>query len=436
MIRLPEIILPMLAASILTGCFAAPPVLKDESAIRSVAPERRDADLLIRDVRIVTGTGAVIERGAVVIRGERIDRVIDDSFEGPAVQVIDGRGMTLLPGFIDTHVHLVTGPKPADAECEQILDHLRDDLDRILAAGVTTMMSVGDPAGILRVKSALRASTLFGPDLLVTGPVFAAPGHPGGERPGFCNGQFPVTDAVAARAEIARLAAEGVDAIKVLYDSRWPPRLEPRLLAVIVDAAHGLLIPVVAHVQTTEDAREALSLGVDKLVHLPHLGELDPQLLSLIRERNVPIATTVHLYAPIQREGVSLNHGEGEISAERLVEVRHHMEEIAMGLRQLQSAGVPLAFGTDRYRGEPAFHSAQWHEIETLGQALAPLDVIRIMTLDAARFIGMADEIGSIEPGKRADLVLVRGDPTVDVSALIQVETVIQRGLPVAGRRP
>lgn len=388
---------------------------------------------MIRDVRIVT-KGEVIERGAVVIRGERIDRIVHGRFDGSAVQEIDGRGMTLLPGYIDTHVHLITGPKPTGVDCAAIPMTLQGDLDRILAEGVTTMMSVGDPAaGILELKAALRSANLFGPDLLVTGPVFAAPGHPGGSRENFCYGQFAVADADAARAEITRLAAEGVDAIKVLHDSRWEPKLDPALLKVIVDHAHSLSVPVVAHVQTTDDALEVLSLGVDRLVHLPHLGRLDPGLLNLIRERNIPITPTAHLYAPIRRaDGIAVNHGEREIPAPRLKEVEEHMVEISGRLRVLQDAGVTLAFGTDRYRGERTQQTPMAHEIETLGKALTPLEVIDTMTINAARFLGLADDIGSIEVGKRADLVLVRGNAARDVSALDEVEAVIQRGLVVA----
>lgn len=373
----------------------------------------------------------------MVVRGERIERVVSGNLVEDAVHVIDGRGMTLLPGFIDTHVHLITGPKPADVDCAAIPRTLQGDLDGILAAGVTTMMSAGDPSvGILEVKSALRSSSLFGPDLLVTGPVFAAPGHPAGNREGFCNGQFPVSDAVSVRAEITRLAAEGIDAIKVLHDSRWQPRLDTDLLQVIVDQAHALSMPVVAHVQTMEDAQEVLFAGVDRLVHLPHLGELDSDLLDLIVRRNVPIATTVHLYAPINRaDGSPVNHGEREIPAIRLSEIQAHMQEIDTRLRRLQDAGVTLAFGTDRYRGERAQQTPKEHEIETLGRALTTLEIIDTMTIGAARFLGLADEIGSIESGKRADLVLVRGNAAIDREALNAVQVVIQRGLPVFDRR-
>ena len=392
-------------------------------------------DLAINNGRIVDGTGRVIERGSVLSRNGRIAAIGEADQE--ADLVIDAHGMTVMPGMIDTHVHLITGPAPDLYACDQVIDNLDEALATLLGRGFTTILSPGDRfPGILNLRERIAAGVVTGPRLLVVGPVFSAPNHPSGERANFCGANFAAVDEESVRVEVRRLAEAGVDAIKVLYDSAWPPMPEDRIVAAIASEAHAQGIPLLAHVQTVEDASRAVQLGVDRLAHMPHIGSQDPTSLAALGTARIPMSSTLHLHAPIDRSGgIKVNHGEREYSPERLESTEAHLVDASSIIRTFWDADIPMAFGTDPYRGQPVSQNPSAHEIETLGRVLTPSEVIAALTLNGAAYLNLGNELGSLEPGKVADIVIIDGNPLSDISDLSKVEVVIRDGRIVVDHR-
>jgi imidazolonepropionase-like amidohydrolase len=385
-------------------------------------------DLAINNARILDGTGRVIDRGSVLVSGERIVAV--GTSEQRATRTIDARHMTVMPGMIDTHVHLITGPAPDSYGCDEVVEHLGDTLEGLLRRGFTTILSPGDQVPhILVLRERLAAGVVRGPRLLAVGPVFSAPNHPGGQRTNFCDSPVVARDEVTARTEVRKLAEGGVDGIKIIYDSAWPPRPEDAIVAAIADEAQGQQIPAIAHIQTVEDALRAVHLGVDRIVHLPRIGSFDSAAVAILKDASVSISTTVHLWAPIDGPNeAKLNHGGREYTDEQLAETEAGLAALLVNVRTLWNADIPIAFGTDSYRGQNVAQDPIGHEIETLGRVLSPAEVGTALTRNAAAFLGLSDQLGTIEPGKLADITIVDGDPLADVSQSANVKVVIKAG--------
>ena len=392
-------------------------------------------DLAINNGRIVDGTGRVIERGSIVVANGRVAAIAE--FDQQADMVIDAQGMTVMPGMIDTHVHLITGPAPDSYSCDEVIDHLDETLATFLGRGFTTILSAGDRfPDILTLRERIADGVVLGPRLLVVGPVFSAPNHPGGQRTNFCDASFASTDEETVRAEVRKLAAAAVDGIKIVYDSAWPPMPEDSIVVAIADEAHAHDILVMAHVQTVEDALRAVQLGVDRLVHLPHIGSLDSDSLGTLKTARIPISSTIHLQAPISRpDGTKVNHGDREYTPERLERTEAHLVDALANVRTLWDAGFPIAFGTDPYRGQSATQNPTAHEIETLGRILSPSAVIAALTKNGATYLDLSAGLGTLEPGKLADIVIINGDPLTDISELVNVMVVIKGGAIVVDNR-
>ena len=393
-------------------------------------------DLVINNGRIVDGTGRVIERGSIVVANGRVVAIAE--FDQQADIVIDAQGMTVMPGMIDTHVHLIIGPAPDSYGCDEVTDHLDETLLTFLRRGFTTILSAGDPfPDIVALSERIAGGAVLGPRLLAVGPVFSAPNHPAGERADFCSaGGLASEDEETVRAEVRKLAKAGVDGIKIAYDSAWPPILEDRIVVAIVDEAHAHGLRVMAHVQTADDAIRAAELGVDQLAHLPQLGSFGSKSLEILREAGVLVSSTVHLHAPINGPGATkLNHGDREYTPERLKQAEPRLLSLLDNVRTLWDAGIPIAFGTDPYRGQSVAQNPTVHEIETLAKILSPNEVIAALTKNGAMYLDLGDELGTLEPGKLADIVIINGDPLTNVAALVKVIVVIKGGEIVVDNR-
>ncbi len=260
-------------------------------------------DLVISNARILDGTGGSIEQGSIVVRDGRIVSVSAGDPEVQGVLEIDAQGMTVMPGMIETHVHLVVAPTMENQEAldEWIEQELPGDLNGYLESGFTTALSNGDhPNSILAVKRRIEIGELRGPRLLVSGPVFTAPGgHPAttvcGGVPSFClDLVVEVDDAQIARARVRELAEAGVDAIKAVYQAFGDPasKLADDVLAAIADEAqlHGL--PLIVHAGP-QDALRVVELGAKRLVHPPLVAAPErSRTVERLRAASIPFSTT------------------------------------------------------------------------------------------------------------------------------------------------
>ena len=224
-------------------------------AVPLLALAQTPADLVVSNARIIVGTGEVIDRGSLVVSDGRIVEVSRGVTAAAAEAQIDASGLTILPGLIDTHRHVLINLSTLSADSDQALERwmqaeLAPALLAYLQSGITTVMSVGDfvPA-IFEVRRKLESGELQGPRLLLTGPIFTAPTDirrqryvrtiPGAERAPALRSMIREV----ARQRVRELAAAGVDAIKATYERQQQPiRLGDDVLSAIGQEAdrHGL----------------------------------------------------------------------------------------------------------------------------------------------------------------------------------------------------
>ncbi len=387
-------------------------------------------NVVITNARIIDGTGRVIEQGSVVVEGGRITSVSEGVIAQRELE-IDVQGMTVMPGLIDSHTHLLLKARRLHEEAERsrwMSDELPSNLAAYLANGVTTLMSHGDLfPEIMEVKQLIEIGELSGPRLLVSGPFLTTTdGHP---IRMLCNGAAPICrtsliaeldDPESARAKVRELGDAGVDAIKIVYDDGFPqdprPKLTDAVLLAIADEAQRLGLPLVAHAPETADALRVIEFGAVRLAHPPVIGASDlAELGQVLKNASIPFATTSHSRA---------HNGVG-------AEAR--MNRFLDGVLALKEAGAIIALGTDGPGSNPT--EAVAHEIETISRILSPAEVVATITLNAATYVGLVDEIGTLEPGKLADIIVIDGDPLADISDLANVKVVIQRGKIVVDSR-
>ncbi|CAN5562034.1 amidohydrolase family protein [soil metagenome] len=393
--------------------------------------------ILIRDVRVIDGV-AEDARGHmdVLVVGERIDavephdpaRVVADG-----TAVIDGAGRTVLPGLIDAHAHYTLDPEEGsmgaiarrtDAE---IALRAASHAARALRAGVTTARGAGSIRNLeCALRDAIAAGRVPGPRLVAAG---TAVGITGGHGHLFgLEADGPEALVTATR----RVVRDGADVVKVVASEaamltttglapgrmvHGASELTEEELRAIVAAAGELRVRVMSHAQDSESVRRSAAAGVTSVEHAWLADEAAMEVVAASGAWLVPtlvvtdVNRTLAGLTPVQRE------------RQDLIERRHRAStEAAIRL------GVPLATGTDT--GEVGVTAdVVWREIALLHEhGATPMDAIRAATSSAARLLGVDADVGTIEPGKRADLVLVDGDPLADLRRLAEPIMVVQGG--------
>jgi imidazolonepropionase-like amidohydrolase len=223
------------------------------------------------------------------------------------------------------------------------------------------------------------------------------------------------------RARVQEIAARGFDAVKtvIIVTPRGP---EQRTLSIVVEEAKKAGLPVITHAVTVQDTIAAVEAGTTVLVHTPHIGQLSLEQARMIAGSGIPMMSTLGVFvpffdennAPIFRDALPFpwetlsSAGQGPVNARLLFE-----------------AGTTYGYGTDtRFLPRETFA----HELKALHLVFSARDIIPILTRNAAITVGRASEIGTLEPGKVADLVIVDGDPLANLSDLLNVDTVVTGG--------
>jgi len=383
---------------------------------------------LIRDVRVFDGE-RVLPRASVLMREGRIEAVGADLPAPAGAEIVEGAGKTLLPGLIDAHGH-VRGPA------------LRDEL----VFGVTTVLDMStDPAWAAerrreqRGGQGLDRADLFSAGLLVTCPH----GH-GTEWE-----RIPTVDSPAqAQSFVDARLAEGSDYIKIVHDDNRTfgkiiPTLDRPTLQAVVTAAHTRGKLAVVHIGSVPGARAALEAGADGLVHLSPDRPVDAALVALAKRQHAFVVPTLSLNESLSgvSSGASLiddPHLQPYLSPGVRKNLRGHFRlgvavdfsTVLASVALFHAAGVPVLAGTD------APNTGSWHgvslhrELELLVQAgLTPLEALRAATSAPADAFRLPDR-GRITVGRRADLLLVDGDPTTDVRATRAIARIWKLGVP------
>lgn len=338
--------------------------------------------------RMLDGVCHVTVSGGVI---RALEPAVDPPPRGSTT--IDGAGCTLLPGLIDAHVHL----------------RGVGDLHELARWGVTTALDMGSwpPALIAELRSA--GST----DVRSTGPGAVGPGSLQARIPGRPPDSV-VADPDAGRRFVAARIGEGVDYIKVIVDPPGRGGLDAGTVTAIAHAAHEAGLLIVAHASHTGAVAMAQAAGVDVLTHAPLDADLDPTAVAdavLSRRTSVPTLVMMEgVAAKAPAPGLDYRHARNAVT-------------------QLHRAGVPIVLGTDAnlVPGVPAnvpYGASVHRELELLVAAgLTPPEALRAATAGAAERFGLPDR-GRVAPGLRADLLLVAGDPSVDITATRSIRAV------------
>jgi imidazolonepropionase-like amidohydrolase len=395
------------------------------------------------------GVAALRGTSTIVLRGERVYEV-HDGYQGLAelgleeAEIIDLREHFVLPGLIDCHVHLssdlggvarrlaAVSQSQADVAYEAAMN-----ARNTLAAGFTTVRNLGDRDGIIRaLRDAVAAGKIEGPRILTANSgISATTGHSDptlAYRPelheavdraqNLCDG------VESCRRAVRRQIAQGADLIKMSItggvNSPIGLGLEAQMFEdearAVIETARLYGKKVAVHAHGADGIRLALRLGADSIEH----GTLlDEEGLRLFRESGayyVPTLSTVNGY--IERLEANPEAYTGEV----LEKIRWRIGITGQSLERAVPAGVKIAFGTD---AGVSLHGRNADEFELMVQhGMSAEQAIVAATLHAADLLGLSAEIGSLEPGKYADLIAVRGDPLADITVLKNVERVVKGG--------
>ena len=424
-----------------------PTVIRNVAVFDGVAAQRTSA----RDLLIETGRIARIAPPGTLARGA-------------GMRMIDGAGQTLLPGLIDVHGHI--GNSPAAPWAGEWPDPKRN-LQSYLYCGVTTVLDPADLATeAFARRDAVARGELLGPRICAAGPMFTPPGgHPVAVLrflvPWWLRWYViprmarEVATVDQAHAAVAALAPSRPDVVKVAVDAvpLEGPIMPPDVLRAVVDEARAHGIRTVAHVGTVADALEAADAGVAAWMHAVYKERIPDDAVPRFVAARIPQVATLTVFdsyadlyegrreaSALERETVParildafaprpVDAKPGEYNAffALLAATRDARHD---NVRRLHAAGVTILAGSDTQSGVfpgPGLH----RELAALVAAgLTPAEALRAATGDAARFVtGTADpEFGTIAVGKIADLVLVDGDPTVDITRTAHITHVLVGG--------
>jgi imidazolonepropionase-like amidohydrolase len=379
------------------------------------------------DGPVITGDGRILEHATVLVEGEKIVKVAQGSISlPPTAEKIPLDGMTLLPGFIDAHVHICLdgSPDPITALLNenQTVTTLKaaQAARRTLMAGVTAIRDMGGKDGIdIGLRQAIRSGLIPGPRMLASGRLICMTGGHGWQMGREANG----TDEVrrAAREQIKA----GADTVKLMATGGvMTPAVEPGSeqlteaeMRAGIEEAHKAGRKTATHAMGTRGILNALRAGIDSIEHGVYLDE---EAVALMAERSIPLVPTISALYFIETKGIEA--GIPAYAVEKTLAVKpHHLASVRMA----REAGIPVAAGTDA--GTPFnLHGQNLSEIKLLVDygGFSPQQAIEAGTRISARVLGMEDKLGTIEEGKLADIVLVQGNPLDDIGLLQEPENI------------
>jgi len=385
----------------------------------------------ITDLRLFDGE-RLVDDATILIAEGRIVEVGSDLDIPEDARTIPGRGLTVLPGLIDAHVHAY-GNARTDA----------------LRMGVTTMLdmfrSPGDQPMVIRQRQSLKPTEqadLFSSGMLAT----AEGGH--GTQYGI---PVPIPESPdSAGRWVEQRLAEGSDYIKIVIEdgSGWGrplPTLGQAMVEALVEAAHERNVMAVAHISTLKDAKMAVRAGVDGLVHVFADEPVDESFIQLARNAELWIVPTLAVLSASHGQDVPDWLTDSQFTNGRVTTRQQSMLEMSFpgaqmrqarwplvldNVRRLHEAGITLLAGSDSGNPGTSHGPSLHHEMALLTEAgLSPLDALRSATSLPAQAFGL-DERGCLRAGCRADLILIDGDPRSDIRKTIRIHSVWKNGSP------
>lgn len=428
-------LLVSLAALLLAGVAHAQPTAAPETWIHAGrlldkpgTPPRGPATIIVRDGKI-----AEIRAGHVP--------------PPSGARRIDLSSQFVLPGLIDSHVHLRSDTGGIGSFVEGFTEseaasafRAAENARKTIMAGFTTVRNLGDGGATLALRDAIAKGTVIGPRIIDAGrSISTTAGHMdaatglapfaveavGDEN--LCDG--PESCRKAVRIQIRR----GADVIKIATTGGVNSGTGRRRMAfddevkALVDTAHLYGRKIAAHAHGVEGVNAALAAGVDSI---EHGTEMDDRTIALFKQSGayyVPTLSTVNGY--IERLAANPNAYEPRV----LEQIRWRIGITGQSLKKAYPAGVKIAFGTDAGVSK---HGKNAEEFELMVKyGMTPMAAIEAATVNASRLLGVDQEVGTLEPGKAADIIAVAGDPLADVTVLKSVGFVMKGGAVVKGER-
>ena len=373
-------------------------------------------DLTIINARIIAADGPVIERGSIVVRAGSIVSVAPGLPSTRGGVMVDAAGMTAMPGFIDAHRHINTGPNE------------KEQMQALLEAGYTTILSGGGPAdGNITLRDRIDQGVLNGPRIIPAGRVTLT---------------VPPEE---ARAEVRKMASMGIAFTGEIGLTSFPGPTdkEMEVLRAVLDEAKKVGVMVQVHAVSAESTMAAVDAGVRLLVHTTNKNFLTRDHARKMALAGVKVLTTVGFGSPVFgvfaddnvprfRDGRAWPDS---IPLTSRVPELHMGEEAAhapLNARTLWDAGVVLGYCTDTGY-DPRAGLA--HELKILNVMFSMRDLVKMMGPNTASYIQMGDKLGELAPGKLADIVILDGDPLEGYWNWLKAKVVIKGGRVVVDKR-
>ncbi len=412
-------------------------------ALAAAGPAKTEHYVLVHAGTLLAVPGEPARKNmTVVVHNDRVERVVPGflsvaEFEQSAassVDIVDLSDRFVLPGLIDAHVHLFDEPafgrhrvERGDRNPPSAAEHTVNAVvfaRRNLAAGFTTLRDLGsDDQSVFAVRNAINQGRLLGPRILVAGSALAVTGGHGDGlsldqtadaaarlRDGTCDGPIECRRAVRYQYKL------GADVIKVTITGGFAsntglePQLFPDEIQSIIATAHLLGVKVAAHAYSPIAIKEAVQAGVDSI---EHGFLLDDEGIAMMKKAGTFLVPTLSASYPPPIF---------KIPDPPSVKLRNEYK----AFERAYKAGVKIAFGTDA--GTFA-HGDNAKEFEYMVQfGMSPADAIKAATVAGADLLGLAADVGSLAPGKVADLIAVKGDPLSDISTLRHIDFVMKSG--------
>ncbi len=386
-------------------------------------------DVAITNARVIVGSGQVIESGTIIVRGGRIASVAAGPAPTQGLRVIDAKGMAAMPGFIDSHKHVNDG---ADA---------RGQMQSLLEAGYTTVLSGGSmPGSDVALRDKIDKGEYNGPRIIPSERVNLR--------------QTPAD----ARAAVQAMAARGImhTAEIGLTPEPAPPQAEIEVLKAILDEAKKLGVQVNVHAVSTPAMVAALDAGVTRLVHLPNKDWTSHEAAEQVAKTGSVVSGLIAFGAPtIDRESPApapvqfprdntARFRDGKPWPEAIAGANRDPKGRATGTE----AGYTIVNARRIWDADPSHQTMSYstdqnfadiavleHELKSFSIVFSMADIHRIMGPNSARYVGMADRIGTLEAGKLADIILIDGNPTLNIYEMLKTRVVLKEGTVVVDKR-